>query len=187
MQEPTDENLMQRVAKGDHSALRGLMERHMQYGLALAERIAGGNQEADDICQEAFLRVWQRAALFDPERGSFKTWLYRMVVNLAIDRTRGSRARQEPIEEAGDVVSDEPAPEARLHARQQERDFERAFRSLPERQRAALALFHFDRLSGRDAAMALDLSEKAFGSLLTRARKTLRRRYEDIQAMGDQG
>ena len=128
--------------------------------------------EADDIAQEAFLRVWNQASSFDPGLARFTTWLHRIVLNLAIDRMR--RPGSEPIEQADDVASD--APSALAHIIAEQEIVSKALLEIPERQRAAIALFHFEGLSGREAAIAMDLSEKAFESLLIRARTALKQR-----------
>lgn len=171
----TDEALMALVAARDQRAFRMLAERHMGRAIRLAERVAG-NAEADDIGQEAFLRVWTRSQAFDPAVGGFTTWLYRIVLNLAIDRRR--RPAHRPIEDAGEVASLEPEPVTRIIADEQARAISTAMAALPERQRAAIALFHMEGLSGRDAAAVMSISEKAFESLLTRARAALKQHVE---------
>ena len=84
----SDESLMTLVAEGDQRAFRLLMGRHMGLAIRVAQRLLGDAAEADDIGQEAFLRVWKRAGSFDPKVARFTTWLYRIVLNLALDRRR---------------------------------------------------------------------------------------------------
>ncbi len=168
-----DEALMVAVARGSHAALRSLMERHMARMISLAQRIAGATDEADEIAQEAFVRVWRHADRFDARRARFSTWLYRIVVNLALDRHR-RRSRTVDLELAADVASPEANAEEQLEEKQRARLLHAALASLPDRQRAALVLFHFEGLSGREAAAILDVSEKALESLLTRGRARCR-------------
>jgi RNA polymerase sigma-70 factor (ECF subfamily) len=175
----SDEALMRLVASRDQRAFRALMERHMPRAIALAERVVGGNAEADDIGQEAFLRVWSNAHSFDPGVARFTTWLYRIVLNLSIDRRR--KPRHGDIDEATEIASGSPDAVALLIEDEQEAALTSAMAALPERQRAAIALFHMEGLSGREAAHAMDLSEKAFESLLVRARGALRRQIESSQ------
>jgi RNA polymerase sigma-70 factor (ECF subfamily) len=173
----TDEALMTLVAARDQRALRTLMDRHMARAIGLAERVVGGNAEADDIGQEAFLRVWSHARSFNPSTARFTTWLYRIVLNLAIDRRR--RPRHQQIDDSAfEIASAEPQPVTQVIAGEQERVLAAAMASLPERQRAAIALFHMAGLSGREAAQAMEISEKAFESLLTRARSALKQEVE---------
>jgi RNA polymerase sigma-70 factor, ECF subfamily len=169
-----DEALLGKSALGDQRALRVLMARHMGRTIRLAESILGGTTDADDIAQEAFLRVWKGAATFDPTVARFSTWLYRIVLNLAIDRSR--RPRGDPIETAEHVATDAPGALADLIAKEEQNAVAACISQLPERQRAAIALFHFEDLSGREAAAAMEMTEKAFESLLTRARATLKQR-----------
>jgi RNA polymerase sigma-70 factor (ECF subfamily) len=175
----TDEALMVQIAQGDHRAFRVLMSRHMGRTIRIAEAILGGTAESDDVSQEAFLRVWNRAGSFDPTVAQFTTWLYRIVVNLAIDRSR--RPRGEPIEEAEHVPANAPNALTDLIAREDRDTVAQCMSQLPERQRAALALFHFEALSGRDAAAAMEMTEKAFESLLVRARTALKLRVIGAQ------
>jgi len=172
----TDEALVALVAARDQRAFRVLMERHMARAIALAERVVGNNAEADDVGQEAFLRVWERAQSYDPGLARFTTWLYRIVLNLAIDRRR--KPRHEAIEEAADIASSEPVPLIQVIDNEESRAVARGMAALPERQRAAIALFHMEGLSGREAAQAMGVSEKAFESLLVRARKALKEAVE---------
>ncbi|PPQ41946.1 RNA polymerase sigma factor [Rhodopseudomonas palustris] len=175
----SDEVLMLAVAERRQQAFRVLMARHMPRAIRLAQRIVRDPAEADDIGQEAFLRVWNKASSFDPKIARFSTWLYRIVLNLSFDRTR--KPRHAPIEDAAEVPSADPAPVEALITAQQQRLLEAALAELPERQRGAIALFHMEGLSGEEAARAMNLSPKAFESLLGRARLTLKKAVEKRQ------
>jgi RNA polymerase sigma-70 factor (ECF subfamily) len=155
------------------------MGRHMTRAVRVAQRVVRDVAEADDISQDAFLRVWSHAASFDPDVARFTTWLYRIVLNLAFDRTR--RRPLVPIDEASEVHAADPEPVERLIADEERRLFERAMAQLSERQRGAIALFHMEGLSGEEAAKVMNLSAKAFESLLGRARATLKQQIEKIQ------
>jgi RNA polymerase sigma-70 factor (ECF subfamily) len=175
-----DEALMAQTALGDQRALRILMARHMGRCIRIAETVLGNAVDADDVAQEAFVRVWSRAASFDPTVARFTTWLYRIVVNLAIDRAR--RPAVVPIEAAERIATDEPNALADLIAEEDRVAIAECISQLPDRQRAALALFHFEGLSGRDAAEAMEMTEKAFESLLIRARASLKQRVLGAQS-----
>jgi len=178
----SDEELMARVVTGDHAAFRQLMARHMGRAMRVAETIVRGSGEADDIAQEAFIRVWRNATAFDPGVARFTTWMHRIVVNLAIDRRRRPGSHGEVPEELPD--GKEGALDGLLVA-ERRTAVQDALAGLPERQRAAIALFHFEGLSGRDSALAMNLSESAFESLLTRARSALKQRV--LATLGDTG
>jgi RNA polymerase sigma factor (sigma-70 family) len=106
----SDENLMTRVAEGDQRAFRILMGRHMGLAIRVAQRVVGDAAEADDIGQDAFLRVWSRATSYDPRAARFTTWLYRVVLNLSLDRVR--KPAHAPIDDAPEIRSDDPEPVA---------------------------------------------------------------------------
>lgn len=168
----SDEDLVERVAEGDRRAFRVLMDRYIGRAMRLSQRVTGVASIADDVAQEAFLRVWMRAEHFDPKKARFTTWLHRIVVNLAIDERR--RPHHEPIDDLSDAVGDDPTQLTAMIADEERRAIDFAIAALPARQRAAIALFYGEGLSGRDAAAALDVSEKAFESLLSRARAAVR-------------
>ncbi|MGH2543067.1 MAG: RNA polymerase sigma factor, partial [Ardenticatenaceae bacterium] len=101
MVEPTDAELMTRVAASDSEALEALYDRHASLALGLALRILGERSIAEEILQEAFWRVWQNAETFDPGRGKVLTWIFGIVRNLAIDELR-KRGRRPPRAEPGE-------------------------------------------------------------------------------------
>src|ERR1041385_1291098 len=107
MDSPSDADLMARAATGDERAFRTLAERHAGAALRLARRILGNETAAEDIVQDALLRVWVNAPRWRPE-AAFRTWLYRIVVNLCLNAKR--RAPDLPLEAAAPVA--EPAPAA---------------------------------------------------------------------------
>jgi RNA polymerase sigma-70 factor (ECF subfamily) len=171
-----DTALMARIAAGDEAAFRHFADRHVGRMLRLAQSILGSAAEADEVAQEALLRVWRHAARWDPARSQPTTWVHTIVTRLCVDRLR--QRRHEPIE-AADQVAD-PAPDAldslvSCHEAQALRD---ALGSLPERQRVALTLFYQEELPGAEAAETLGLNLRAFWSLLERARQALRLRMQ---------
>src|SRR5215470_20275661 len=99
MDGPADHDLMARAAKGDARAFRTLAERHAGAALRLARRILGNEAMAEDVVQDALLRVWINAPRWRPE-AAFRTWLYRIVVNLCLNARR--RAADLPLASAGD-------------------------------------------------------------------------------------
>src|SRR3954469_17831368 len=112
-----DHDLMARAAKGDERAFRTLAERHAAAAFRLARRILGNEALAEEIVQDALLRVWINAPRWRPE-AAFRTWLYRVVVNLCLTARR--RAPALPLDAAGDVA--DPAPDAEAQLETHERD-----------------------------------------------------------------
>jgi RNA polymerase sigma-70 factor (ECF subfamily) len=168
-----DQTLLLAVGRGDHRAFRALMERHGAFALALALRVCGSHQDAEEIVQEAFLRVWSVAERWDPEGGArFSTWLYRVVMNLCLDRKR--RPAPVPVEDAPEPVDCGPSGLEHYTGEQARLLVAEALASLPERQRAAMSLCYFGEVSGQEAADSLDISLSALESLLVRGRRALR-------------
>jgi RNA polymerase sigma-70 factor (ECF subfamily) len=173
----SDEALMARVARGDEPAFRVLARRHLPTMLGLARRILGNAAEAEDVAQEAMLRVWIHAPRWQP-LAAFRTWLSRVVVNLCLDRKR--RAPWLELEAAGDIV--DPAPGATEQAEHDERDrtVAAAIAELPERQRAAIVLTYREGMSNAQVAEILDTSVSAIETLLVRGKQGLRRRLGSV-------
>jgi RNA polymerase sigma-70 factor (ECF subfamily) len=96
MESQSDEALMTAIRSRDQRAFRTLMGRHMRRTIRVVQRVVRNPADADEIGQEAFLRVWSHAASFDPHVARFTTWLYRIALNLAFDRVR--RPRLSPME-----------------------------------------------------------------------------------------
>src|ERR1051325_1845740 len=101
MDGPADHDLMARAAKGDERAFRTLAERHAGAALRLARRILGNEAAAEEIVQDALLRVWVNAPRWRPE-AAFRTWLYRIVVNLCLISRR--RSPHLPVDAAGTLA-----------------------------------------------------------------------------------
>ena len=171
MDEQSDEALMARIAGGDEIAFRILARRHVPAAIATARRILRNSADAEDVAQDAMLRVWTNAPRWRP-LASFRTWLTRIVVNLCIDRQR--RAPWVAIEAAGDVVDPAPDAAARRESRDTSRIIDDAIAQLPVRQRAAIVLTYREGMSNAQTADILDTSVSAVETLLVRAKQTLR-------------
>ncbi len=165
---------MERIAEGDRGAFHAFTRRHLPRFLRIATRMLGSASEAEDVAQEAFLRVWSHADRWNPAKARVTTWMHRIVVNLCIDRRR--KARTAPLEEAGDPADPTPGAADDLWRTQMARLVNRAVGELPERQRAALVLCYYEEMSNVEAAQALSVSVSALESLLVRARRTVRGR-----------
>ena len=174
---------MIRVAAGDRQAFTELVGRHVPCALSIARRITGNRSEAEDVVQEAFLRVWVKASDWRPRRSPgggalFTTWFRRVLVNLCIDRLR--RPTNLPLDAATEVADGALPADAALTRSETERRVADAVARLPVRQRAALTLCHFEGLSNIEAAEALSLTVGAVESLLVRARQNLRDLLADL-------
>src|ERR1041384_5607080 len=171
MDEPADHDLMARAAKGDERAFRILAQRHAAAALGLARRILGDEAMAEDAVQDALLRVWVNAPRWRPE-AAFRTWLYRIVVNLCLNARR--RAPHLPLDAAGKVEDARPPPAEQLPLDQRAGSLASAIDALPPRQRAAIVLTYQEGLSNAEVAEVLDTSVSSVETLLVRARRALR-------------
>jgi RNA polymerase sigma-70 factor (ECF subfamily) len=171
MDEPSDHDLMARTASGDERAFRMLVDRHAGHALALARRMLGSGAIAEDMVQEAFLRVWRNAPRWRLQ-AAFRTWLYRIVVNLCLNAKR--RAPDLSLDAAGDAPDPAPAQDLQLEARQRGRGLADAVAALPERQRAAILLTYQEGLGNAEVADVLDTTVAAVEALLVRAKQSLR-------------
>ncbi len=169
-----DDALMGAVGRGARDAFAVLMDRHLDRTLALATRITGNRSVAEEVAQEAFLRVWKSAARWEPGRARFTTWLYRVTVNLCLDLRR--RPAFAPLELIGDPPDLSEDAVSAIERRQRAALLEREIASLGDRQRAALALCYSGGMSNAEAAEVLEISVGALEGLLVRARRKLRER-----------
>jgi len=170
-----DAQLMSRIAAGDQRALQALMQRHLGRTVRLAARVLGSTAAAEDVAQDAFIRVWKHADRWqDPDEAGakFSTWLYRIVLNLCIDEKRKKTFGN--IDDVPEQADSTPDAERQMQRREQSARVQAALAELPERQRTAFVLCFYEDFSNREAADMLGISVKALESLLVRARKTLR-------------
>lgn len=167
-----DVHLVAALASGDTGAFTGLMQRHLGAIVATARRIVRDEAEAEDIAQEAFLRLWRGASGLDVSAHGARPWLRRVASNLAIDWLRKARR----VDVTDDVPDHGEAPTQlqALESGDTAGRMDEALAGLPERQRIAVSLFHFDELSQREVASMMEISEDALESLLARGRKRLR-------------
>ncbi|MGB0720490.1 MAG: RNA polymerase sigma factor [Bdellovibrionales bacterium] len=172
-----DEGLVARVCEGDHRAFAALVERHTQMFFSAAYRVCASVQEAEDIVQDAFLKLWSRPQAFDPAKGvKFTTWFYRVVTNVAIDAAR--KKKPHTGTDVIDFMADQGAmADDVLIADEDQAALEAAIQDLPERQKLALNLCFYEGLSNKDAAEVLGVGVKALESLIMRAKTTLKDRF----------
>lgn len=173
-----DEDLVRRVGQGDPAAIQALVARKLPRMLALACRMLGDAVEAEDVAQEAMLRVWKQAPRWRPGQARFDTWLHRVGLNLCYDRLR--RRREIPTEVLPDRPDPGPAPDRGLLAAELGARVDRALQALPQRQREAIVLCHYQELTNIEAAGLMEVSIEALESLLSRGRRTLRLSLADL-------
>ena len=175
----SDTELMRRVAGGDSAATRVVVTRFLPQVLALARRMLGDAAEAEDVAQDAMLRLWQMAGRWR-EDAPVGAWLYRVAHNLAIDRIRRRRPTID-VDTAIHLRDPSPNPAERLAADERKTAVERAIAALPERQRTAITLVHTLEMGNIEAATAMEISVEALESLLSRGRRALRAALMDLK------
>lgn len=158
------------VRAGDRRAFEALVLRHQGAAWGAAFRFMGRADEAEDVAQQAFLKILEAAPRYEPS-ASFRTYLYRVVVRLCIDRAEKKR----PMvgEDLSGAASSSPGPPEAAQDREWEEAVGKALQELPPRQRMAVVLRYSEGLSLRQAAEAMGTTEKALEHLLSRARQAL--------------
>lgn len=164
--------LLARFAAGDSAAAERLTAMLLPGVHRQAWRLLGDPAEAEDVAQEAMLRLWRQAASWRSGEAKASTWLYRVTRNLCVDRLRRRRSTTD-IADVPEPMDPVPAVLDRLAAAEENRALAQAIGTLPTRQRDALLLRHFEGLSNPDIAARLDCSVEAVESLLARARRRL--------------
>ena len=168
----SDAHLLALSSQGDAASFRRLAARHLSPALAVARRLLRDDAEAEDVVQEAMLRLWRQGGGLEIGDAGVRPWLRRVVTNLAIDRMR-SGARTDVVEEPPEQ-SDPPAQLEALEAGERTVRIDRALKRLPERQRQALVLFHYEGLSQAEVGTEMGISDEAVESLLARGRRALK-------------
>ena len=177
-----DDDLIRRVGRGEPAACQALVARKLPRLLALARRMLGDPVEAEDVTQEAFLRAWKQAPTWKPGTARFDTWLHRVTLNLCYDRLR--KRRETPMAEPPDRPDPGPAPDRGLEASELGAQVDRALQALPDRQREAIVLCHYQELSNIEAADLMGVSVEAMESLLSRGRRALRSALAELAPAG---
>ena len=167
----SDDALMVLFANGDGQAAAVLAQRHTSRVLALAVRMLGDRAEAEDVAQEAMLRLWKIAPDWRQGEAKVSTWLYRVAANLCTDRLR--RRRSTDLDAIPEPEDDAPSVEARMIGRDRVAAVRAAIDALPERQRLAMSLRFLQELPNPEVAAVMETTVEAVESLLARGKRTL--------------
>ncbi|MEP3635633.1 MAG: RNA polymerase sigma factor [Paracoccaceae bacterium] len=169
-----DDVLLQRYAAGDRSAARMLTARLTPVVFAQAYRGLGNQADAEDVTQDALMRLWRQASDWRMGEAKVTTWLYRVTANLCTDKLR-KRMRSGPsLDEIAEPADPTPSVETTLQNISRQKALEDALGELPERQREAVVLRHIEGLNNPDIANRLDVSVEAVESLLARGKRALK-------------
>ena len=170
----SDDALLVLYARGDADAARLLTGRHLGRVYGFAARLLGDRTEAEDVAQEAMLRMWRVAPVWRPGEAQLSSWLYRVTVNLCTDRQRSARRRRaEALDDVAEPADPRADAETRLMQRARADALQAALGTLPDRQRQAVVLRHIEGLSNPEIATILEVGVEAVESLTARGKRAL--------------
>jgi RNA polymerase sigma-70 factor (ECF subfamily) len=175
----SETELMSSLASGEMEALAEIVKRHQDKVLALAYRFLNDWTKAEDVAQEAFLRIHRSAANYKPQ-ASFSTWLYRIVANLCLDERRRQTRLPLSIEDSPCDVADDSGSDA-VERNETIELVQKAISELPERQRLAVILHRYENLSYDQICEVTQWTKSAVESLLVRAYANLREKLSKIE------
>lgn len=170
-QNSMQQQLIKNAQNGDQAAFQELLKQHLPNILSLGYRMLKDKTETEDMAQEVTLKLWQNLNTYDQGRGKLSTWIYRITANQCLDYLR--RKRPDQLDENFDAPS-KINPHQDLIKKQTSSTVMDALNALPERQRLALILFHYQGHSLLETGEIMECSEEAVESLLARARRTLK-------------
>ena len=169
---PDDRSLVARVKRGDVAAYDTLVRRYLRRASAIARRLLGNAEDAEDLVQDAFVRALGRIHRFDEDR-AFGPWFFRLLINAGLN-ARKSRARRAMEPEHSDLPSTAAGPEQLLERREIVERFEKAVQALPPRQRLIVTMYEVDGLSSHEIAEMLGISPETVRWHHHQARHALR-------------
>lgn len=172
-----DESLIRHIQQGNHEAFVELVERHSKRFYSISYRLLFCKNDAEDIVQQAFLKLWERRLLWNQYRGAkFTTWFYRVVANLCLDYNR--KKRPMTLSENMEIADWEDGQEIFLDDKRKQALLDRFIQELPEKQQLALTICFYEGLSNKEAAEIIGIKLKAVQSLIMRAKKTLKEKLD---------
>jgi RNA polymerase sigma-70 factor, ECF subfamily len=165
--------LVKKAARGDRAAAESLVKAVSPKVWRIAWRLLRDPAEAEDVAQEALIRMWKVAPKWQTGQAKLETWLHQVTTNLCFDRLRKAGRFVEDTD-LPESVDQAPLPDAGLEGDALRARIDAAMALLPARQRAAITLIHFEEMSAFEAGQVMGVSVEAIESLLSRARRALR-------------
>ena len=187
-----DQSWVERAKRGEHRALEELYARYRRPLLGYLRRWCQNPAVADDVFQEAWIKVWNHLHRFDAKQGTFRSWLYQVATNTARDEARKARVRQadsldEPVFNEGatklELIEDKAVgQEHRAVSRQEVRQLLNLLNTLPEPRKAAVLLRHQQGFSYAEIGKLLNVPEGTAKTMVHRGLKTLRQQMDSLPA-----
>lgn len=174
--ETSDEALMDLVLKGNEEAFTTLVIRYHKLVFAFVYRLIGNRNEAEDLTQDVFLRVWERARTWKRKKSSFKSWLMQVAHNLSIDQFRKEKLRLNHVEYVDGRASSEDDHERK----EEQRLMRRALDTLPWRQKTAIILCNIEGWTQKEAGEVLGCTDEAIEALIGRGRRSLKQHFHEL-------
>ncbi len=171
LHEAPDDAVLVAYAQGDDDAARLLAQRLVPRVLAQATRLLADQAEAEDVAQEAMMRLWKIAPDWRQGEAQVSTWLYRVVANLCTDRLR--KRRGVSLDQIAEPADTQMSAAARLQETARLSALANALAQLPDRQAQAVSLRHLEGLSNPQIAEIMDISLRSVESLTARGKKAL--------------
>lgn len=169
----SDEQLLLNLANGDRNSFSILIKRHTRRFYGLAYRMVSNKEEAEDIVQDCFVRLWENPLRWDAKKNTkFTTWFYRVVVNRCLDKKK--KSKEITITDDYELSASSTDTEAIVNTRRMQLEIDEYITELPQAQQTALNLCFYEGVSNKEAAEVMGVSVKAVESLLMRAKSTLR-------------
>ncbi len=182
LETPADIDLLARLRDADSAALELLYDRHAGYAMAVAYRIVRSREEAEEVVQDVFWKLWKASIAYDPERGRFPTWLFGICRNRAIDSLR--RRSRRPNTESGQAAEDIGQPADRedlVLEKEQSRSIQSALSKLSDPQRRAIELSFFEGMTHREIAAE---TGEPLGTIKSRIYGGIEKLRESLPASG---
>lgn len=183
LSQANDELLLRLIHGGNHDAFAEVVNRHSKKFYTLAYRLIFNKNDAEDIVQEAFIKLWGKRLNWNPDKGAkFTTWFYKVILNLCIDHNR--KKKPEPLLDKTPLADTHQGQEALMEEKRRLL-LERFIKRLPERQQLALNLCFYEGISNQEAAEIIGVNLKALQSLIMRAKMTLKKRVKSYFHEGE--
>ena len=168
-----DENLLKLIIAGDHSAFSELVIRHTKKYYSIAYRVLFNRDDAEDLVQEAFLKIWKNPENWNSSRNvKFTTWFYRVVINLCLDYKKKNKF--DTSNNYNEIESHSNTQDGIIDTKRRQELLDKYLLQLPERQQIALNLCFYEGVSNKEAAEIMDINLKALQSLIVRAKTNLK-------------